>query len=1063
MKPLKLEISAIGPYADKTLLDFTSLGGQGVFLITGDTGAGKTTIFDAIAFALFGEASGSIRTVDTMRSDFADALTKTYVEFTFLHKDKEYTLQRNPKYERPKKSGQGLTSESADAVLTLPSGDVVTGYKDVTNKIIDILGINYRQFKQISMIAQGEFLQLLLADSKERGEIFRKVFNTEFYQTVQRTLKDNEKQAYKRCNETIQSILQYIKSIILPNNESNEFLKTMIAEATIHSASDITEELKLLIKKDNENKTTLTKQSMSLLKKYEQHIHMITKAIHVNNLFLELNKTYITKKVLEEGLTTHNQKRMKLSLGEKAIYTVFPYEKSYQREKETVKRLEENKLRIQNNILIKKDEYTKSYELFLIEANKELEREVLFTEIDRLSNILPQYDMAESLQNEINDLSKRINESQIKLAHIDKLRNSHLTQKDTLKKELLNLDDIELKVNSCEQELKNREIDIKKLDRIKNSLNNTLKIQMDYSNILEEFKKAENDYSSANAILMDKESAFFREQAGILARTLIAEAPCPVCGSKTHPSPAATLYDAPTENEIKLYRVQNEKAVKMLQKISESAAAKHTELKLSADYFIGLALEYFNELDGNIKIVDLKDNSTFYDSNTINLLFTQIDTVYLVLQNEYNLYNTTLQEHKKQLARKLEYKKLLADIEIILETSEIELSEISQALGELQLSLSSKEGEYNLINVNLIYQSKEEAKKVITTWADKLNYLKKSFKDAEENYHMLKNELTSLEVLLSNCIESIQVGVEEEGKARDIFFIKLSDCSFQHIEEYHSALISKEELISLQNEIEVYQDMVKKTDQDIIRLEQETKGVEETEISLLERQKEMIEEEKASLDAALEVIVARLGSNINTAKALNHALIQSESVQKDYLQISLLSRTANGELAGKQKLAFEQYVQATYFSRILLEANKRLRIMTNGRYELLKREDPLDLRSQTGLEINVLDNYTGRPRSVKSLSGGESFKASLSLALGLSDVIQGYAGGVEINTLFIDEGFGALDGESLDQALQTLVNLTEGNRLVGIISHVSELKERIDRQIQIQKTSRGSNIKVLNN
>jgi exonuclease SbcC len=247
-------------------------------------------------------------------------------------------------------------------------------------------------------------------------------------------------------------------------------------------------------------------------------------------------------------------------------------------------------------------------------------------------------------------------------------------------------------------------------------------------------------------------------------------------------------------------------------------------------------------------------------------------------------------------------------------------------------------------------------------------------------------------------------------------------------------------------------------EQDLQRLSKETENKQKQDMELLETVKQKLEQEKRQADESIRTLIARLGTNEPIAKALRKALSNAAVYQQEYLLISNLSKTANGELAGKQKLAFEQYVQASYFNQILIEANKRLKIMTNSRFELLRREDAADLRSQTGLEIDVLDHYTGRIRSVKSLSGGESFKASLSLALGLSDVIQSYAGGVEIDTLFIDEGFGALDAESLEQAIQTLAGLAAGNRLVGIISHVSELKERIDRQVVIQKRNSGSTV-----
>lgn len=1062
MKPLKLVISGIGPYANMTALDFTLLGGQGVFLITGDTGAGKTTIFDAIAFALFGEASGAIRTVDTMRSDFSEASTKTYVEFTFLHKSGTYILQRNPKYERPKKSGQGFTTETADAILTLPSGEVVTGYKEVTNKVVDLLGINYRQFKQISMIAQGEFLQLLLADSKERGEIFRRVFHTDFYQTVQRILKDQEKQAYKSLSETIQSILQYTKGIIL-SGEGEEELKTKIEIGSIHKALEISMDLKEFIKKDKKRKDELTKKSMELVLKNDKHIQTVTKATYTNELFQKLETANTIHKELEEGLSTYHEQKTKFAKGEKALNIVFPYEKSYKREQNAVFKLEETKHKLQNDLNMQSEAYDQSSQIYAYEKNREPEQKILFTQIEKLSGLLPHYDKAETLQQEVNVFTKKKNSLLLKLSKAKEGKDNTFTQKEHIKNELEHLEGIELKLNALDQEQKNTDLDMKKILGLKKSLDSSLEIHKDYMDTLEEFKKVEQIYSNANTVLVQKESIFFREQAGILAKTLLEDVPCPVCGSTSHPKPAMTQENAPSEQELKTYRQQAEVASKKLGKISEALAAKQTELKLSSNQFIELALEYFEEMEGHIKVKDLHIENRLFDSNITNLIYAKIQKLYNFYKEKQTTLNKEYEGHKNQYTKKLEYNNTLIELEHALEVFEQELVETNQELGQTQISLSVKSGEYDLVMENLTYESKVKAQAEILLWTKNLDTLKKSFAIAEENYHNLKNDLSNTQTLLKSCEENMIVSKEEESRAREAFASKLEECGFSHMKEYQAAILSKEDLSLLQEEIEDYEEKVKRTNLDIARLTEETKDKEVVDLSLLEEEKKVLADEKLSIDQEQERITVRLGSNVNTLKALNHALSLYDSLEKDFLQISQLSKTANGELPGKQKLAFEQYVQATYFKRILLEANKRLRLMTNGRYELLKREDPLDLRSQTGLEINVLDNYTGRPRSVKSLSGGESFKASLSLALGLSDVIQGFAGGVEINTLFIDEGFGALDSESLDQALQTLVSLTEGNRLVGIISHVSELKERIDRQIEIKKTTCGSSINIIQN
>lgn len=1054
MKPLKIVISAIGPYAKETVLDFTSLGSYGLFLITGDTGAGKTTIFDAIAFALFGEASGTIRTVDTMRSDFADPFTKTYVDLTFLHKGKIYHIQRNPKYERPKKNGQGMTTESADAVLTLPDGDVVSGYKDTTNKIIDILGINYRQFKQIAMIAQGEFMQLLLADSKERGEIFRKVFNTEIFQLLQRNLKDKEKKAYGLCASIEQSILQYINGIILPH-DSKEELKKKIEEASIHTASDILIDLDKINTIDKEKRDELLKRIKELQKKHELQIQKITQALHTNTLFEELEKAKNRKLKLEERLDEYKDKQVKIHLGEKSLYTVYPYEKAYEKERESVNKLKEESRQLLYSLSLKREDIKLAEKAFHKEKEKEPEREELFAAIDRLSKLLPQYDMVESLKKNIESLENEKKKLEDKAKYFEQVKENYTKQKDFVNKELDGLSNIELRLQVCEQELKEKEVEILKQEEITNALKNVINNYKNYEDIQSTFLEANQKFIDMNTILIEKETAFFREQAGILAKNLKAGEPCPVCGSTNHPNPTSFLEEAPSEEELKFYRLNCEDARNKAQRLSEKAASKKTELNISIEQFFKLAKEHAS------KLVEGITNESLYEDKVSKELFSKLDNTSKILSESKEELKVTYEELKKKLERKQTLKDTLLDIEKSYANIENEQDNIKKCINNNLLELSSKISEFNVLKSSLTYDNKENANKDLNLWTEKLNLLKESYKKAEDNYYQLHNEISNIEALLSNLSHRIEEGELLEEKAKEEFLYILKECGFERVDEYKDSLLTEAELLSLRKEMEDYKDALKKTSQDIERLEAETKDKDVVDIQMLETEKKGIEEKRAILDNSLEEIIGRLSSNLITENELKTALKQSETLQKEYIQISLLSRTANGELAGKPKLAFEQYVQATYFNQILMEANKRLRIMTNGRYELLRREDPLDLRSQTGLEINVLDNYTGRARSVKSLSGGEAFKASLSLALGLSDVIQSYAGGVEMNTLFIDEGFGALDGESLDQALQTLVTLTEGNRLVGIISHVSELKERIDKQIRIQKGNTGSEIKVV--
>ena len=362
---------------------------------------------------------------------------------------------------------------------------------------------------------------------------------------------------------------------------------------------------------------------------------------------------------------------------------------------------------------------------------------------------------------------------------------------------------------------------------------------------------------------------------------------------------------------------------------------------------------------------------------------------------------------------------------------------------------------------SLEYEDSKQAAASIKKWKLNLGSLKEAFNKAEEAYHSLKNKLDGNNILLTDQRKRLTITTQSKQQAFEAYAAKLIECSFPDEETYHQARKTESEINFLKDSIEKYKNQVKTVEQNIQRLTKETENKERQNMEQLERVKQRLDQEIKQVEDSIKMLIVRSGINVPIAEALDEAIAKADVYQQEYMLVSNLSKTANGELAGRQKLAFEQYVQASYFNRVLFEANKRLKIMSNNRFELRRREEAADLSSKTGLDMDVLDHYTGRIRSVKSLSGGESFKASLSLALGLSDVIQSYAGGVEIDTLFVDEGFGALDSESLEQAIQTLAGLTEGNRLVGIISHVSELKERIDRQLVVKKSNSGSTISVI--
>lgn len=1043
MKPLRIVMSAFCPYADRTELDLASFGNQGLFLITGDTGAGKTTIFDAIAFALFGEASGSTRTVDTLRSDFAEPGTKTYVELTFLHKNKIYSITRNPRYERPKKSGEGVTTENSDATLLLPGGDVITGYREVTGKIVDLLGINYRQFKQIAMIAQGEFLQLLLADSKERGDIFRRVFNTELYQTAQRLLKENEREAKNRCDSNEQSILQYISGITCPESEQGQMLFEKLGNATIHTAQDILTELQALIATDITTRDNLKQQVDKLEKELVAQIAIIAQAQYINQAFADMKTAQEKYDSLTKSYGEHAAMKKTLQSAEKALYTVFPLEAAYLREQGTEQKLIQTITTLNNDIQAQTKELEISLTVYQAEKEKEPEREKLTSAIDRLNKMLPFYDASDVLERELKKLAEKQLTVSAAAEELKQQKSELLERRNNLNQELERLADVEVKLSACVQEAKQLEANQSALLDLQGALSRLSLLQTESIKLQKQFTDVQRTFQIDNTAFIEKEAAFFSEQAGLLAVSLQDGNPCPVCGSTVHPNKAKPAADAPSEAELNELRQKVNLSRQSMQEASERSATRLAEIKLVWEQLIHAAGTHLPNIDQSITQEKLSDmiESALQESRQRK---EKNDNQYLQLKDQVSYKN----QSKEQLT--LLERTLLTNEETMAQKEHQKNSTISD--------IASKSGELKALKSSFEYADRKQAVTAIEEWTRNLISLKEVFRKAEEAYHILKNKLEGNQTLLSDQKARLANTIQTKQQALEAYTKKLSECDFPNEEAYHNSLKAESEISKLKHSIEQYQSEVQAVEQDLRRLSKETENKQNQDMEHLEDIKQKLEQEKRQADDSSRVLLARLGTNVPIIKALDRAISDATAYQQEYLLLSNLSKTANGELAGKQKLAFEQYVQASYFNQVIIEANKRLKIMTNNRFELLRKEEAADFRSQTGLEIDVLDHYTGRIRSVKSLSGGESFKASLSMALGLSDVIQSYAGGVEIDTLFIDEGFGALDVESLEQAIQTLVGLTAGNRLVGIISHVSELKERIDRQVVIRKNHSGSTI-----
>lgn len=1045
MRPLKVVMCAFGPYAARTELDLQAFGGQGLFLISGDTGAGKTTVFDAIAFALFGEASGSTRSVDSLRSDFAEADCKTYVELLFLHKGKTYTISRNPSYLRPKKNKSGFTTENTDAVLTMPDGGVIAGAKEVTAKITDLLGVNYKQFKQIAMIAQGEFLQLLLADSRARGEIFRRVFNTEVFQAAQELLKDQEKAARRNCESNQQSTLQYMTGILVAEEPENQPLAELLTRQDVYSAAEVL----LLLQEQNARDALLQEELLQASRQNEQALAWLiaqrTEAEFINQAFLELRQAEARQAELAAEETDILLRRDELLVAEQALRLVRPLQLDFLREEKLSADLKRSIEELTAVVASQLIETERLRQIHQTEKSREPQREQLTAALDQLEKTLPQYDAVSKLRFKMQQITANKKQIQENSQQLQQYQESALKQKIAFRAELEQLSSVEIELARCEQEtrlLQNREEDLLQLQM---KLAKLQVLQAESTQLQQQYLAAEKFFQGTDAEYNQKASAFFREQAGILAAALEDGKACPVCGSLQHPQKAVASQEAPSEAELNQAKQKSQNSRDKMQTASETAAAKRTEIQSLQEFLLQDVQRCLAEKADFLPNEQLREQ--------IGLVLTEC--------REQKSKN---QELRLRLQKAVERKALCQKNLTLLEETSSEntarLAENEQLQQGFATELAAISGELSVMQAALIFASREQAEAKAVLWRQEAIQLKTALQTAENCFNQAQAELQSQQALLADQRVRAVTAQAQSAETAAAYQKKLAECGFVDEQSFQRALRTEAEIKAIRESIELYQNERKHLQLELLRLSQATKGKAKQDLSALEREKAALSLQKNVIDSKVKTIMTRFGVNQTAAMALSRALQAQQAYQAEYLLISDLSKTANGNLIGKQKVAFEQYVQIAYFNQILTEANKRLRLMSGSRFELFRSEESGNLHALSGLEIDVLDHYTGKLRSVKSLSGGESFKASLALALGLSDVVQSYAGGVEIDTLFIDEGFGALDAESLEQAIQTLNNLALGNRLVGIISHVSELKDRIDQQIIIKKSHAGSSLSI---
>ena len=1036
MRPIKLTISAFGPYASKQVIDFEELKGRNIFVISGKTGAGKTTIFDAISYALYGEASGESRETDSLRSHFADDNTETYVELEFELRGERYIVNRVPKQKKKRVRGDGYTEKTADATLILPDGKVITKVKNVTDKIIEILGITREQFKQIVMLAQGEFKKLLLADSVEREGIFRKIFNTYDFEKIQAELKDKAANLSKNRTKSKHEMEINLKNI---KGEHDIVIDEYVDFPLV------IEKLKDLLERDNNIYKTLNEEGKEVDNKLQ--VKNQEKAIIETNNNLIKEKEIITK-ALEELLSKEDEYKNKSKTiidGKNAKEVKYIEDKLIETTKKLTKREEDYNLSLKNidSLKLKQEEANK---LLQIEESKECDREKLSVEINNLNKLEEKIIELDSLNNKVMHLKQSAENSKLQIINNKKETEELKKSKEEKELQLKDIATLETKKVELESDIKakNKTLDeVRELFKVIRSFQNTY---IEHNNKAKEYKEFEVEYKKVKENYEKMDDLYKKEQAGILASKLQENEPCPVCGSTNHPNKATIKENLkiPTKEELKVAKENLDKLEKEnLEKINNLTTLnsnKTTYLEQVNNHLSMLSATLNIDKTFNSETAKVVKNLGTELKSVIDKLKDEllkvIDKISLKekIEKELNLITTTINEREQSLIKLEECEKNY--------TTELtqNITKIDEYKKEIPENITDLKTLNNLIEVKTkeLNISKEKLAKLRLENEN----LAKKLEGENSISKEINKSIEELKLEIANNQTNFNEAIKEQG--------------FDNIEDYENAKLKISMVESLEKEVENYNSELKLTkakQEDIIN---KTKDIVFMDITTIDEEIKSIQNNKKELESKLRDLHSIIDNNKTILKNVENLNIEFKEIEEEYKVVGELADLANGKKA--PYISFERYILASYFEDIIEAANIRLEKMTGDRFSLIRKTSKSKGAGQKGLELEIYDNYTDSSRDVSSLSGGESFKASLSLALGLSDIVQSNAGGVSLDTMFVDEGFGTLDPQSLDNAIDSLLELQRGGRLVGIISHVEELKERIDAKLEVTSTSKGSKV-----
>lgn len=1047
MKPIKLVMEAFGSYASKTVIDFREPN-QNLFLITGDTGAGKTTIFDAIVFALYGESSSTLnkKTGTLLQSQFASLDVKPYVELTFSQgygdDEKVYTIHRIPQHYTYYKAGakKGLRKEKAESgsiALMMPDGSEYP-QKEANKKIIDIIHLTKEQFMQVAMIAQGEFMDVLRKSSNEKKEIFRKLFHTEIYNDIVEELNNRRKETEKTIGEIKTRCMSEVGHIhVSEEHENLIFLIEAIKRGEISYLNELVEELesycKVLEETLNKDKDVLIKTNV-LKEEKKTNLDKAKELIHDYQVLEEAKKQLTHLNNQKDEIENNYQLSLKIEHAYNILQAYNSYTKDQKQCIDTQNKLE--------NELKREPELRKQYENLKEEektVDTKYEQSVrLYTqEYDKATKDLENRKQLSKIENSISNINKSIDNSTKQLTLLNKNKESLLLKQEKGKTELETLKDVEKEQVILESKHKEFKTKLESYNSLVKDYQSISTKEKELVLTQNEYTRLSTLYNQKNTIYENANKLFLDAQAGLLARTLEEGTPCPVCGSIHHPLPASLKEgEVATKEELEKMRIEKDKAFVLLEKESAKASSLNDSL---------------NDLKEKHKN-DLKSLSeTLSSEPTLN-------SIKETLLNEKQTLSHLVEELNVKKNRYLVLTKELETIETQLNQYEENVKSLTDTIHQYEVKLASFDSTLTQLRSQLTYTSLEEAQNAISLLNKKKQEEETAYKNFKQNLNTSTDTYNKCQTLITSYKESLP----QLEKRRDESYKTYTSL----VEEYKcnswQDLTSQYQKEDIQHFNQAYMDYSKNhagVSSKIDTIEKRINGQSLPERDVLENEyQDIVETYRKQLEAVQEEERTYL-NNGESLKSLDKIVSHAKELIHKNHQLTTLYNQLSGNVSGS-RMDLETYVQRTYLERILIEANRRFYDMSAGQYELhLKSIEQAGEGKNKGLDLMVYSFVTDSEREINTLSGGESFMAALSLALGMADEIKESASGIDLDIMFIDEGFGSLDDHSRDEAVKVLMDMSEGTKLIGIISHVSELKQEIEDQLVVSKDDHGSHVK----